>query len=81
MITSEQLFHYLYGFPLQLMLSVSFFFIPLKKKEKWFLRLPLVLLMAAAEIGMWMLVFPRQPASPLLPRCFFALHYLMIFSI
>ncbi len=81
MITSEQLFHYLYGFPLQLMLSVSYFFIPLKKKEKWFLRLPLVVLMAAAEIGMWMLVFPRQPASPLLPRCFFALHYLLIFSI
>ena len=81
MMTRQMLFHYLSDFPLQLALALAFFFIPLKKLEKWQLRLPLVLLAAAAEIGMWMLLYPMVPSSQIIPRLIFALHYLLIFVI
>ena len=81
MMTSEQLFDYLSGFPIQLAMAELFFFIPLKKKKQWYLRLPLVVLAAAAEIGVWMLLFPKQPASLFIPQLIFALHYLLIFAI
>ena len=81
MMTSDMLFQYLSGFPMQLAVALCFFVIPLKKRDRWFLRFPLVPLAIAAEIGIWMLVFPKQPAHPFLPVFFFALHYLLIFII
>ncbi len=81
MMTSDMLFQYLSGFPMQLAVALCFFVIPLKKRDRWFFRFPLVPLAIAAEIGIWMLVFPKQPAHPFLPVFFFALHYLLIFII
>ena len=77
-MTRDLLFYYLSGFPLQLAAAMLFLFVPLKKRPGWYLRLPLALLLPAAEIGLGMLLFPLLVRSSLGSRFFFAAHFLAV---
>ena len=79
-LTSEVLFQYLTGFPLRLFWALLVFFLPLGKKEKWVLYLPVPALILAGAVGLGMLVFPLLPANALLGPAYFALHYCLIFA-
>ena len=78
-MTSEQLLYNLSNFPLRLSLALLFFFLPLRKKDKWYLYLPLIGLMIAGIIGLSMMLFAPSVNVGFPPLIFFALHFCLIF--
>ena len=71
-----QLFEYLTGFPIRIFWSLLVFFLPVRKKERWYLYLPVPFLLLAALVGLGMVVFPLLGSlSPVTGPVYFALHY------
>ena len=79
-MTREMLLDYLSGFPRQVALIAVFFFLPLKKKARWYLFLPLTVLMAAGVIFLDLFLFPLLPITQYTSRYFFALHFLLFLA-
>ncbi|MBR6954394.1 MAG: GHKL domain-containing protein [Clostridia bacterium] len=87
---ASQLFYYLSGFPRQMLPAVLVFFLPMRKKHRWYLFIPALAGMLGASIGLGALLWPRvigpaaqEGTSPLvisLSALFFALHYLLVCS-
>ena len=77
-MTFAMLLYYMTGFPLQLAVAVIPFFLPLKKKQRWPLRLPLAILLPAVEIGLGLLLYPRLALTEFSSQLFFAAHFLLI---
>ena len=76
-MTNELLLYYLSGFPEQIALTAFFFFLPLKKKPRWYLFLPVTVLMAAGVIFLDMGLFRLLPITQDNSEFFFALHFLL----
>ena len=79
--TMELMRNYLTGFPKQFFFSLLVFFLPLRKKEKWYLYLPVPLLLLAGLIELGMLLIPRIPWNEVIGPVYFSLHYCMVFVI
>ena len=79
--TMELMRNYLSGFPKQFFFSLLVFFLPLRKKEKWYLYLPVPLLLLAGLVELGMLLIPRIPWSEVIGPVYFSLHYCMVFVI
>ncbi len=78
--TVRQMLEYLYGFPMQLFWPLLIFFLPLRKKKRWYLYLPVPALLLAALVGLGMLVIPRIPWSEHIGPLYFAMHYCLVFA-
>ena len=76
-ITPELLLYYLSGFPEQIALTAVFFFLPLKKKARWYLFLPVAALMVAGIVLLDLFLFQLLPITQNTSRFFFALHFLL----
>ena len=77
--TASQMFTYLSGFPMQLFWPVLIFFLPLRKKEKWYLWLPVPVLLLAGSVGLGLLITLNHPFSVATGPLYFALHYCVVF--
>ena len=71
------LLNYLTGFPKQMILALVIFFLPMRKKERWYLYLPVLaaLLGGCVSVGYlaWPILYPTVPGE-----VFFGLHYLLV---
>lgn len=76
-MTPELLLYYLSGFPEQMALTAFFFFLPMKKKPRWYLFLPAAALLTAGVIFLDMGLFHLLPINQNISRFFFALHFLL----
>ena len=76
-MTQELLLSYLSGFPEQIALTAVFFFLPLKKKARWYLFLPLAALMLAGVVFLDLYLFQLLPITRNTSQYFFALHFLL----
>ena len=56
---ASQLFYYLSGFPRQMLPAVLIFFLPMRKKHRWYLFIPALAGMLGASIGLGALLWPR----------------------
>ena len=79
-MTRDLLFHYLSGFPKEMLFSLIAFFIPLEKKKRWFLYCPAPAGMIFGAIGLGMAVFPALTGIGVSGKVYFALHYCAVLA-
>lgn len=70
---------YLSGFPMLLFWPLLIFFLPLRRKKRWYVYLPVPALLLAGLVGLGMLLIPRIPWSQRVGPVYFALHYCLVF--
>ena len=75
----SQMLQYLSGFPRQLFWPLLIFFLPLHKKKKWYLYLPVPMLLLSAAVGLGMLIIPLISFDSTTGPLYFSLYYCIVF--
>ena len=76
----DRLFQYLYDFILNMLPFVTVFFLPMEKRRRWPVFIPLTVLLLAGVVGVGVVLFPLLVPAFLEGQVFFLFHYLLVFS-